>query len=314
MEQISSEIRVGYSDRETNALLATVADEQRPFSRHFNQSEDFFLLLEDAYTVPHLPIHHNVRLREPTPGYAAALRSVISQVIRRAPQALKDLAYFFDPSEILRPCFYHLYRVEESLYLYLLRIDLAMRATEATVIERGTNDTTPHYSSKRLFLEPTVIPLEEAVREDGKVVGFRIRQTISQTWIGEYGRGYFQQGIWMDADLTKFFSRLFLPAGRKTYPYYPYLCKYKTVCQSVIDLSTKGRAAMIPALHRGLSFLLPAMERIQAEMRHGSFSEELDVFRELKGRVPGSWYAPWENLRIQSYLNDQDTKEYLIED
>jgi hypothetical protein len=314
VEQISSEIRVGYSDRETNALLAAVADEQRPFSRHFNQSEDFFLLLEDAYTVPHLPIHHDVRLSEPTPGYAAALRGVVSQVARLAPQALKDLAYFFDPSEILRPCFYHLYRVEESLYLYLLRVDLAMRATEATVIERGTNDTTPHYSSKKLFLEPTVIPLEEAVREDGKVAGFRIRQTISQTWIGEYGRGYFQQGIWMDADLTKFFSRLFLPAGRKTYPYYPYLCRYKTVCQSVIDLSMKGRAAMIPALHRGLSFLLPAMERIQAEMRHGSFSEELNVFRELKGRVPGSWYAPWENLRITSYLNDQDMKEYLIED
>jgi hypothetical protein len=313
VEQISSEIRVGYSDRETNALLASVTDGQRPFSRHFSQSEDFFLLLEDPYTVPHMPIHHDVRLHEPTPAYAAALRGVISQVARLAPQALKDLAYFFDPAEILRPCFYHLYRVEGSLYLYLLRVDLTMRATESTVIERGTNDATPHYSSKRLFLEPTVIPLEEAVREDGRVKGFRIRQTISQTWIGEYGRGYFQQGIWMDADLTKFFSRLFLPAGLKTYPYYPYLCKYKTVCQSVIDLTMAGRAAMIPALHRGLSFLLPAMERIQAEMKHESFSEELGIFRELKGRVPGSWYAPWEKLRIQSYLNDQDMKEYLIE-
>ncbi|MGA2478801.1 MAG: hypothetical protein ABSG63_08650 [Spirochaetia bacterium] len=314
MEQISSEIRVGYSDRETNALLAAVTDAQRPFSRHFNQSEDFFLLLEDAYTVPHLPIHHDVRLRTPTPAYAAALRGVLTELARLAPQALKDLAYFFDPSEILRPCFYRLYRVEDSLYLYLLRVDLNMRATESTVIERGTNDTTPHYSSRRVFLEPTVIPLEEAVREDGVVQGFRIRQTISQTWIGEYGRGYFQQGIWMDADLTKFFSRLFLPAGRKTYPFYPYLCKYKTVCQSVVDLSPHSRAALIPALHRCLAFLLPVMERIQAEMKHGSFSEELEFFRELKGQVPGAWYAPWEKIRIRSYLNDQDMKEYEIED
>ena len=67
MEQISNEIRVGYSDREINALLAAVTDVQRPFSRHFNQSEDFFLLLEDDYTVPHLPIHHDVRLARAEP-------------------------------------------------------------------------------------------------------------------------------------------------------------------------------------------------------------------------------------------------------
>jgi hypothetical protein len=314
VEQISSEIRVGNSDRETNALLATVTDAQRPCSRHFNQSEDFFLQLEEPYAVPHLPIHHDVRLREPTPAYAAALRSVITQLARLAPQVLKDLSYFFDPAEILRPCFYRLYRVEDSLYLYLLRVDLNMRAAESTVIERGTNDTTPHYRSKRIFLEPTVIPLEEAVRADGVVQGFRIRQTISQTWIGEYGRGYFQQGIWMDADLTKFFSRLFLPVDRKTYPYYPYLCKYKTVCHSVVDLSPRSRAALIPMLHRCLDFLLPVMERIQAEMKHESFSEELGFFRELKARVPGSWYSPWEKFRIKAYLNEQDAKEYVIED
>jgi hypothetical protein len=314
VDQISSEIRVGCSDRETNALLAGIADGQCPFSRHFNQGEDFFILLPKEFTVPHLPIHHDIRAREPVPAYAAALRGVISELARLAPQALKDLAYFFDPAENLRPCFYHLYRVDGSLYLYLLRVDLALRAAEAKVIERGTNDTTPRYSSRRLYLEPTVIPLEEAVREDGMLKGFRIRQTISQTWIGEYGRGYFQQGIWMDADLTKFFSRLFLPAGRRTYPYYPYVCKYKTVCQSVIDLSVKGRTGMIPALHRNLSFLLPVMERIQAEMKHATFSETLEVFREIKERVPAAWYAPWEAFRVTAYLNEQDMKEYRIED
>ena len=221
MEQISSEIRVGYSDRETNALLESRAEGERPFSRHFNQGEDFFLLLEGSYAVPHLPIHHDVRLPQPDPAYMAALRGVLDQVLELAPQVLKGLQYFFDPAEILRPCFYHLYRVEESLYLYLLRIDLTMRATEGTVIERGTNDTTPQYSSRRLFLETTIIPLDEVVRDDGIVKGFRIRQTISQTWIGEYGRGYFQQGIWMDMDLTKFFSRLFLPSGQEDLSLFP---------------------------------------------------------------------------------------------
>jgi hypothetical protein len=314
VEQISSEIRVGYSDRDTNALLESRAEGERPFSRHFNQGEDFFLLLEGPYSVPHLPIHHDVRLLQPDPAYLAALRGVLDQVLELAPQVLKGLQYFFDPAEILRPCFYHLYRVEESLYLYLLRVDLTMRATESTVIERGTNDMTPHYSSRRLFLETTIIPLEEVVRDDGKVKGFRIRQTISQTWIGEYGRGYFQQGIWMDMDLTKFFSKLFLPSDKKTYPYYPYLCKYKTVCRSVIDLSTAGRSSSIPALHRALAFLLPDMDRIQAEMKNASFSEDMSSFQELKARVPASWYEPWAKLKVQAYLNDQDMKEFRIED
>ena len=294
MEQISNEIRVTYADKEIGGLLDGIGDEQRPFSRHFNQSEDFFLLLDGEYTVPHMPIHHDVRLHQPGAGYLAALKQVVEQVARLAPQVLKDLSYFFDPAEILRPCFYRVYRIEETWYLYLLRIDLMMRAAESSVIERGTNDTTALYKSRRLFLEATVFPLTEVVRENGAAKAFRIRQTISQTWIGEQGRGYFIQGIWMDADLTKFFSKLFLPAGLKTYPYYPYLCKYKTVCRSLIDLSPEGRAAAIPGLHRSLKLLAPAMDRIQAEMKNASFSEDMPFFQELKEKVPAAWYEPVE--------------------
>ena len=314
MEQISNEIRVGFADQRINDLLESIGAEQRHFQRHFSQSEDFFIQLEGALAVPHFRIHHDVRLSEPSPEYAAGLTTVTAQVARLAPQLLKDLIYFFDPAEILRPCFYHVYRVDESLYLYLLRVDLMMRATEATVQEKGTNDLTPAFVTRRLFLEPTIIPLEEVVLVNGRVRGFRIRQTISQTWIGEFGRGYFQQGIWMDADLTRFFSRLFLPAGRKTYPYYPYHCKYKTVCQSLIGLSPAERAAAVPQLHRCLGFLLPSMDRIQAEMERSSFSEEMPVFQELKQSVPAEWYEAWRNVRVQSYLNGADMKEFRIDD
>jgi hypothetical protein len=314
VEQISNEIRVGFADQRINGLLESIGSEQRPYQRHFSQGEDFFLHLDGSLTVPHFQIHHDVRLREPSPEYAANLTTVTAQVARLAPQLLKDLTYFFDPAEIMRPCFYHVYRVDENLYLYLLRVDLMMRATESTVQERGTNDLTPEYVTRRLFLEPTIIPLEDVVLEDGKVTGFRIRQTISQTWIGEFGRGYFQQGIWMDADLTKFFSKLFLPAGRKTYPYYPYLCKYKTVCQSIIGLGPEQRAAAAPLLHRSLGFLLPAMEKIQAEMEHETFSEQMPVYLELKQAVPADWYEAWSNLRVQSYLNESDMKEFRIDD
>lgn len=229
------------------------------------------------------------------------------------PGVLRELTYFFDPADILRPCFFKVFRVEESFYLYLLRVDLRQKPMETTLIQRGTNDTTPCFRTPKLYLDPLIIPLDDVVRENGKVSSFRIRQVISQTWIGEQGRGYFVQGIWMDADLTRFFSRLFMARGQNTYPFYPYLCRYKTVCQSILDLSPEARKTTIPHLHRALQFLAPAMERIQAEMKGSKFSEDLECYKELKGRVPSSWYEPWSRIRVEAYLNAAERREFRVE-
>jgi hypothetical protein len=313
VEQTSNEIRVGYADAGLNGQLGAIGSERRPFERRFSQGEDFFLHLDGTLVIPHFNIHHDVRTPEPSADYMSALRAITTQIVDHAPQVLKGLSYFFDPAEIFRPCFYKVYGIGSSYYLYMLRLDLTMRAAECTVIERGTNDMTPSYSTRHLFLEATIIPLEELVLRDEKPKGFRIRQTISQTWIGEYGRGYFQQGIWMDADLTKFFSKLFLPARKKTYPYYPFQCRYKTVCQSVIGLDPEARASAVPLLHRSLEFLLPEVDRIQVEMKKESFSEDLSIYKELKGRIPGEWYEPWEAVKVEVYLNDSDMREFRIE-
>jgi hypothetical protein len=313
VEQSSNELRVGYADPSVNGLLEEIDTAPRSFGRHFSHSEDFFLLLDDVFTVPHFQIHHDVREQKPSPEYSTGLKAVMEQIVRLAPQVLRELTYFFDPAEILRPCFYRVYRIEETHYLYLLRVDLMARPAEGEVIERGTNDITPLYRTRKLFLEPTVIPLEGVTLSGARVSGFRIRQTVSQTWIGEFGRGYFQQGIWMDSDLTRFFTRLFVPPRLKTYPYFPFLCKYKTVCQSLINLSPEERSDSVPLLHRSLQFLLPVMDRIQEEIKGQSFSEQLDSYRELKQKVPDSWYDAWRNLRIESYLNDAEMKEYRVE-
>jgi hypothetical protein len=313
VEQTSNELRVGYSDEALNGLLGAIGSERRPFERRYSQGEEFFLHLDGVLSVPPFRIHHDVRRPEPSAEYMSAFRSVTAQVANHAPQVLKGLTYFFDPAEIFRPCFYRVYGIGDSMYLYMLRIDLTMRASECTVLERGTNDLTPAYSTRHLFLEATVIPLEEVILVDEKVKGFRIRQTISQTWIGEFGRGYFQQGIWIDADLTKFFSKLFLPPRKKTYPFYPYQCRYKTVCQSEIGLDPEARATAVPLLHRSLEFLLPEIDRIQGEMKNSAFSEELEIYRELKGRIPGEWFEAWEKIRVEAYLNDSDMREFRIE-
>jgi hypothetical protein len=239
----------------------------------------------------------------------------VAQLAALAPQAFCDLAYLFDPRDTLRPCFYRVYRIGAVRYLYLLRLDLSMRPGEAEMVERGTNDLTPSFRGRRLFLDAMVIPVEDEIREDGRLRGFRIRQVVSETWIGESGRwAYDKKGVWMDADLTKFFTRLFVPSGTRIYPWYPYACRFKTVVETVIDLSAAGRAEAVPLLHRGLSFLEPWMPRIEAEMRARDFTEDIEFFVELKAQVPQGWYAPWERVRVQSYLNAAEMREFRVED
>ncbi|HVP17720.1 MAG TPA: hypothetical protein VMU36_01905 [Spirochaetia bacterium] len=111
MQQVSNEIRVRYADPAVNAVLSAIGDQTMPVSRHFSQSEDFFLQLEGEYTVPHLPVHHDVRVPVPSQDYLSTVVRIAEQVARLAPQVLEGLTYFFDPAEILRPCFFQVFRV-----------------------------------------------------------------------------------------------------------------------------------------------------------------------------------------------------------
>jgi hypothetical protein len=318
VQQISNEIRVGYVDPGMNEALAAVGGGTRPFSRHFNQFGDLFLLLEAEYTVPCLPIHHDVGTSRPEPRYLARLRETVESIAGLAPQVLRGLAYFFDPTQILRPCFFEVHRQGDESFLYLLRLDLAQKPADGEVVERGTNDTTARWKSRRLFLEPVIVPLAAAPAAGGTPRGFRVLQTISETYIGEtsvHGTpfGYDRQGVWMDPRLTRFFSRLFLPADARVHPFYPFLCQYKTVCSLPLELSPEGRRVAIPRLQRALAFLLPVMDRIQSALGKTEFSEDLEIYRELKKKVPEPWYEPWRSVRVEAYLNEHDRKEYRID-
>lgn len=317
MEQVSNEIRVGYLDPDLNEALAAVGDGVRPFSRHFTQFGDFFLFLEDAYTVPSLPIHHDVRQRRPSERYRAALREVVARAAELAPQVFRGLRYFFDQTEILRPCFFQLLRQDDDAFLYLLRIDLALRPGEGDVVERSTNDATARWTSRKLFVEPAIVPLLDAPADGAPLERFRTLQAISETYIGEVGASaagtYTKQGVWMDPRLSRFFSRLFLPAGVDLHPFHPFLCHYKTVCGMPLELSPDGRRTAVPRLQRALAFLLPVMDRIQAALGTAEFSEDLAIFRELQRKIPDVWREPWRSVRVEAYLNERDRKEYRID-
>ncbi|MFP4362943.1 MAG: hypothetical protein ACLFR1_03665 [Spirochaetia bacterium] len=314
-DQLLSEIQINYTDKDINNLLNTVQKKDGPSSstRHYTQNEDFFLYLPEKYTVPSLPIHHDVKQTVPGKEYLQKIRNVVSELTAIEPDVFQGLTYMFSPSEILKPAFFRLYRVENSHYLFILKIDLMYKPMYNEVVQKGTNDFTSSFTTDKLFLEAIFIPLEKVLIQHGKMVGFKIRQLISDTWIGETGRGYFVQGIWIDNDLTKFFSKLFIPDGKRTYPYYPFICKYRTICHSVINLSVDNRKKYLPYLHNAIQFLLPQLSDIQQSIRGDSFSADMPIFIDLKNKIPENWQDIWTDLSVSPYLNEEDQKEFVIE-
>ncbi len=314
MHLTTNTIPAKVTDPALNALLASSAQGARPLALHFSQTEELFVRAEQEYRVPRLAIHHDVLQQRPDPGYLSLLAEVLAQLVRLVPQLWRGLTYLFDPAEVLRPTFFQLYRLGGRQYLYLLRLDLSFRPQVHRVLERGDNDQSPSFCTRDLYLESCLIPLQGVQADSGRLSGLQVDQAISSTWIGETGRGYFVQGIWMDNDLTRFFSRLFLPRGLRTYPYYPYLCRYRTMCRSLIRFSAAEREAALPQFHQAYELLKPLMGRVESSLKAGEFSEEDPVFRELKSQVPESWYRGWKGLRVEAYLNEYDHKEYRIDD
>lgn len=315
MEQVKGKIYLHYSDPDINAMIRSKTEDGavKPYTLHYNQNEDFFIRSDAEFVIPSIPVHHDVKLKRPEKGYLDMLRPLFEELVSVFPQVFAGLTYFFDPAEILRPCFYQLFKFRDAHYLYLLRLDFHFKPNDCEIIKQGTNDSTTSFRTNNLFLEGDIIPLKDVESENGKVKAFDIKQTIDQTWIGETGRGYFVQGIWMDNELTKFFSKLFLPPEKRIYPYYPFVCKYRTIIYSLIDLSFEGRKKYLPYLVEALQFVEPEMERIQDALRKVEFTVDLPLFQEIKRQVPERWRDAWEGLGITRYLNEKDMKEFSLE-
>jgi hypothetical protein len=315
MDQLLNEIRVASLDPEINAVLGAIPTDTQDvaYTVHYNQAEDLYLELPSELLFPRLPIHHDVRIPEPSASYAQAIKRFVAELVALLPATFRGLTYYFDPAEILKPCFYRLYKVEENVYLYHLRVDLAQRPFEGEVMEAGTNDHTAAFRCAKLYIESDLIPLDAVMWELGRVKAFKIHQLVSNTWIGETGRGYFVHGVWMDGGLTRFFSKLFLPEGSRTYPWFPFYCKYKTVCASVPSPGPESRRRILPLLHRAIFLLNPEMEKIQSALKSGEFSDKIPEFRELHVRVPANWREVLKGYGTRAYLNARDMKEYSLE-
>jgi hypothetical protein len=314
MNETAGEIKIGYTDKYIDKLLARLPSDGAPCCRHFSQNEEFFLKLPGKFTVSSFPVHHNVR--DPVPGkqYLKTLYSVIAEITQLAPDVFRGLTYFFNPGDIFRPAFYQVYHCNGRMYLLLVCIDLHWKAREHTLVKEAEDNTkTVTYSSDKLFLEADLIPLESVLERCGKISGFRIHQSVSQTWIDEYGSGYRSQGIWIDKEFTKFFSKLFTPPDKKLYPYYPFTCKYRAVCFSLLEPEEKKRDRDLSLLHEVQTFIAPHIPSIEEVLKCGSFSENLEMFISLREQVPAEWRRRWDNVNIIFYLNTAEMKEFRIE-
>ncbi len=318
MEKLLSEIPVTYTDNAINGLLRRREGPngggiEPEYSKHFSQNEEFFLTLPEEFTVSPFPIHHDIDKSRPEEEYLKSLRILLEQVVPMSPNLFQGLTYYFDPTDILRPGFFQLYKIKDLLFLYLLQIDISFRTHYGKITKKGGNDRTHTYTTRQLFVDTTLIPLSSFKETNGKIRSFQIDQLVTKTWVGEKGKGYFVQGIWIDLDLTKFFSKLFLPKGKRSYPYYPFICMYRSICHSVLSFDPPGRKQHLANLYRCREFLLPYLDEIQETLKEEDFRDDLPLFLRLKEKVPAKWTEAWNGLQVKAYLNERDMKEFSVD-
>lgn len=312
MDFADSRIVLASTDTTLQDLLRAAPNNPGSFSRHFTQGEDFFISMAEPVTVPSLPIHHPVNQPKPAKEYRQGIQTLVSQLVQQVPQLFQGLTYFFDPRDHLRPSFYQLYRIAGQYYLYLLKIDLTFHPGRHHTLALGSNDASPEYRTKALILEADMIPISRIDNGTDGTKHLVVHQSVSDTWIGETGRGYFVQGIWLDRELTKFFSKLFLPRGKRTYPYYPFTCKYRSICLTVIHLDAQGRKGFLPLLHQARGYILDHLATIEDALRNQEFSENLPAFASLYEEIPDSLRRGFSTISMEAYLNDQEMREYEI--
>ena len=310
MENIVNRISIKYSDQNVNSVLRNIAASTSDIKPYFNQNEEMFFRLNRNVIIPSLPVHHDIRYAKPGKAYLSSILRIVKELSIELPFLFADLQYYFDPAEVLHPCFFRVFKIKDCSYLYLLRLDLSYRNSYASIINSGNNDLTPAYTTNALFYEADIIPLSEIRIEGDRFSDFIIDQVVSQNWIGETGRGYMVQGIWIDHELTKFFSKLFTPSTLRMYPYYPFSCKYRTFCHTLIDPSPDGRKSGIPKLHRALETVRPWMDYIQKLLKTHTFDPEMKGFKTLKASVPDYWNSLWDSFTFKAYLNEADMKEF----
>ncbi len=302
-------INVAVSDEGINDSLTAMSESSGTYTRHFSNDEQFFLKFDEPFVVPSLPIHHDVRVSTPAEGYSEIIRRVVTQISPKAPDLFSGLRHFFDPGDIGRPAFYRRIVSGGNEFLYLIRLDLRYRPSVHEVLEAGSNDRAPVFRTTDLLLEADLLPLASMSEEETLYV----REVFSETWIGETGRGYFVQGIWIDRDLTRFLSAVVTPPGHRLYPYFPVSCKYRSLGISLVEFEEELLTRYAGLLEGICGAIEPKARDIEAALKEQDYDPKMPLLEEMRGQMPPELTEPWRRFSTRPYLNDRDMREFALE-
>ncbi len=301
-------ISVAVSDNAINATIRGLAGEVGHYTRHFTNDEQFFLKFETPITVPALPIHHDVRIKDPDPRYIERVREVMQQIAPLMPDVLSGVRYFFDPSDIGRPAFWRPVETGQMTFAYVVRLDLRFRPAVHRVLEGGTNDRAPAFATDELLLEADLVPVSDETEQS-----VWVREVFSETWIGETGRGYFVQGIWIDRDVSRFLSATVTPGNHRTYPFFPITCKYRSMCLSMAEFGRDAPERYSRLLKGIFAVLAPRAREIEEALKATEYDPTLTLLQQIRSELPKSLLAPFGRFATRPYLNDRDMREFVLE-
>lgn len=305
----SCDMVLGASDTEVMGRLRSLDSLVPTWERRFTQEEDFFLLLDRPFVVEPFEIHHDVRVAEPSQRYLRMIRAVVKSWTQALPGIFQGLSWFFDPKDLFRPLFLQILTARDKRYLYLLRPDLTYRGRSCDLLERGGNDTTPRFSTRSLFFESEVLPLDsiEGVAPQRQIF---LKKLFPFTWQGETGRGYFVTGRWLDQEITKLLSRAALAPGRKIFPCLPLRCRFETLSSFCATPTQEGRKQAAAALEAAWPLVTPWADRIQNDLKEDPYREDHPLVSFLRQQWAGRLEHRWDPFRLEPYLNEHEQKEY----
>lgn len=261
--------------------------------------------------VPSFPIHHDVRNPVPGTAYLAAIQRWLEGV--RCPLSSLDpeLVWGFDPRAPLQPILYRLVERAAGRFLMLLRFDLSYRRGFHNLLERGDTEVTHRYETRRLFFQFDFLPLGQADGDRGR---FEVRRLFDPTWVGEVGRGYHLQGIWMDDALTEVFSRMVLPALERHFPFYPLRCRYLTLSAQAVLPNGQAVESLARVMETLARFPDNVFREIQRALRGSSELDPRSVAKEWQERLSAAALGEWPVPPVlEKRLAENGLVEYVVD-
>lgn len=300
---------LGAADPEVAGRLKTLSGDPSVLDRRFTQEEEFFLHLDQPFVVEPFEIHHDPLDPVPAPRYLSVIRSLVESWSAQVPGVFQGLSWFFTPQDLFHPVFVQVLSARGMRHLSVLRADLTFRGRYAEVLDRGTNDRTPRYSTQSLFVDAEVFPLDE-VRTEGPFRKVFLSKLFSSTWTGETGDGYQRTGQWIDQEVTRLLSRAALAPGTRAFPHYPLRCTRGTLAVRTATPTAEGRRRAAFVLETAWPLVTPWADRILTGLGAEPFHEDHPLVAELRSAWAGRLEGQWPGFRLMASLNSHDQKEY----